>query len=105
MNEIIDTFDILMDAPFTLAKAKKLKQIASDLEGINKDIGNQISLIEGCWKGQSSDAMKEKLSSAKNYNKQIIGDLNEVSDRITRIVNNILDADNAAVQRIKSMDK
>ena len=105
VEQMMDSFDILADIPFTMMKVKKLQQIATNLEGVNKILNNQLKKIDETWKGNSAEAMKDKLTQAKSTNEMLIDDLNQVASKIKTICENIYNEDMASVQRIESMGK
>jgi len=105
VEQMMDSFDILADLPFTLKKVEELKWVASNLDGVDKIINNQIKKIEETWQGNAANAMKDRLTQASNTNKMLVDEINGVANRIKTVVENVYEADMASVQSIQNMGK
>ncbi len=105
MKDMFENFEIMIDAPASLEKARQLKDIASELDQTEKNIKKQIGLIEQYWKGSAGDTIRDKLSYTDKINRTLIDDLNNTACRIESIVNAIEELDKASKQRIRNMER
>lgn len=105
LGQAINTLDIVLDYPSTMLKVKKLRNIAADLEDVNKTLNKQLQKMDGAWKGTAADAMREKISQAQATNRTLTEQLNQVAREIETISTNIYNEDMASIHRIQNMDK
>lgn len=100
-----ENFEILVDIPFTMQKVDKLQRISQELIDFNGMLKKQMKRMDGCWKGNSAEAMKERLNQALSTNQMLSDELEQVANKIKMICENVYEADMNSVQRIQNIGK
>lgn len=91
---------ISIDYADAILKAKNLENIANECSNVIKDIDRQLSALDEMWKGEASEAYKQKLQEYKRENQKTQSEIKKIANAIKEVARAIKEADEAVAAQV-----